>query len=201
MNDSKIIEHFFSITSPWTYLGIDRLHEMAARHGVRVIHKPADFGQIFAVSGGLPLPKRSPQRQAYRMAELFRWRDHLGIPINPSPKHFPAQGWPAAGMVTAAREQGLECGPLAAGILRAIWAEERNIDDRATLKEVADAAGLDGAALLEAADGEATKAQFAADTQEAIDRHVFGAPTYIYGDMLLWGQDRLEFLERALAKG
>lgn len=197
----KVVEHFFSITSPWTYLGIDRLHEIAARHGATVVHKPANFAEIFAVSGGLPLPKRAPQRQAYRMAELRRWRDFLGIPLNPAPKHFPAKGWPAAGMVTAAREQGLDSGRMAVAILRALWAEERNIDDLDVLEAIAGENGFDGAALIETAEGAAIKAVFAADTQEAIDREVFGAPTYIYKDVMLWGQDRLDFLERALAKG
>ncbi len=198
---TKTVEHFFAITSPWTYLGIGRLHDIAARHGATVVHKPVNLGEVFAISGGLPLPKRAPQRQAYRMAELHRWRDFLGVPLNPSPKHFPAKGWPAAGMVTAAREQGRDGGKLAEAILRALWAEERNIDDLDTLEAIAGENGFDGAALLEAAEGAAIKAVFAADTQEAIDRQVFGAPTYIYGDMMLWGQDRLDFLERALASG
>lgn len=198
---NKVVEHFFSISSPWTYLGIGRFHDIAARHGATVVHKPVNFGEIFAVSGGLPLPKRAPQRQAYRMAELHRWRDYLGIPLNPSPRHFPAQGWPSSGMVIAAREQGLDCGRLAAAILRALWAEERNIDDPDTLAAIAGENGFDGPALLESAGSDAIKATFAADTQEAIDRQVFGAPTYIYKDEILWGQDRLDFLERALQRG
>ena len=196
---AKRIDFYLSITSPWTFLGWQRFEEIAARHGVEIAYKPANFGEVFSVSGGLPLPKRAPQRQAYRLAELKRWREHLGIPITIEPKHFPAQGWPAAGMVTAAREQGLDCGGLGHAILRAVWIEERDIDDRDTLAAIAGENGLDGSALLDAAESEAVKAAFAADTKEAIDRGVFGAPSYVYRDEIFC-QDRLDFVERALAR-
>lgn len=198
---TKTIEHFFSITSPWTFLGFHRLAEIAARNGATVLHKPVDLGKVFAISGGLPLPKRAPQRQAYRLAELARWRDYLGVPINAQPKFFPVKGWPAAGMVIAARERGQDYGTLAHAILRAIWVEERNIDDIKTLEAIAAAQGFDGPALIKVAESEAVKTTFETDTQEAMDRGVFGAPTYIYNGEMFWGQDRLEFLERALKKG
>lgn len=198
---TKTIEHFFSITSPWTFLGFQRLTEIAARNGASVLHKPVDLGKVFAMSGGLPLPKRAPQRQAYRLAELARWRDYLDIPINAQPKFFPVKGWPAAGMVIAARARDLDYGTLAHAVLRAIWVEERNIDDVETLKTIAAAQGFDGPLLLKEAEGEAVKQTFDADTQEAMDRGVFGAPTYIYNGEMFWGQDRLDFLERALQKG
>jgi len=198
---TKTIEHFFSITSPWTFLGFQRLAEIAARNGAGVIHKPVDLGKVFAISGGLPLPKRAPQRQAYRLAELARWRDYLGVPINSQPKFFPVKGWPAAGMVIAARERNLDDGTLAHAILRAIWVEDRNIDDLATLEKIAAAQGFDGPALIKAAECESVKKTFETDTQEAMDRGVFGAPTYIYNGEMFWGQDRLDFLERALKKG
>jgi len=198
---TKTIEHFFSITSPWTFLGFKRLTEIAARNGAGVLHKPVDLGKVFAISGGLPLPKRAPQRQAYRLAELARWREYLGIPINAQPKFFPVKGWPAAGMVIAARERAKDYGTLAHAILRAVWVEERNIDDLATLEKIATAQGFDGPALIKAAESEAVKKTFETDTQEAMDRGVFGAPTYIYNGEMFWGQDRLDFLERAVKKG
>lgn len=197
----KTIDYFLGITSPWTYLGGERLIEIAARHGATITYKPMNMGKVFSVSGGLPLPKRAPQRQAYRLVELARWSDHLGIPLNPRPKYFPASGWPAAGMVIAAREAGQDCGRLANAFLHAVWAEERNIDDAETLRAIAGENGFDGDSLLTAAQSDAVKAAFEADTQEAIDRQVFGAPTYIYKDEPFWGQDRLELLDRALARG
>lgn len=197
----KTIEHFFSITSPWTFLGFQRLSEIAARNGATIVHKPVDLGKVFSVSGGLPLPKRAPQRQAYRLVELARWRTYLGIPLNVQPKFFPVKGWPAAGMVIAARERNQDYGTLAHAILRAVWVEERNIDDAATLEAIAAAQGFDGRALIAAAESDAVKKTFETDTQEAMERGVFGAPTYVYKGEMFWGQDRLDFLERAVKQG
>jgi 2-hydroxychromene-2-carboxylate isomerase len=196
---SKRVDYYFSPVSPWTYLGHDRFADIARRHGAQVAVKPVDYGVIFPQSGGLPLGKRAPQRQAYRLMELKRWKERLGVPLNVQPRFFPADANPAALAIVAAAPSGAEAQMrLAGAILRALWAEEQNIADPATLRAVADKAGLDGDQLLAAAP--AAKTQFDAFTQEALARGVFGAPTYAYRDELFWGQDRLDFLERALAK-
>ena len=144
------------------------------------------------------LGKRAPQRQAYRLMELKRWREHIGVPLTVQPKFFPVDANPAALAIVAAAPSGAEAQMrLAGAMLRALWAEEQNIADPATLRAAAAQAGLDGDKLLAAAPG--AKAQFDAFTQEALARGVFGAPTYVYRDELFWGQDRLDFLDRALA--
>jgi len=84
------IDYYASLNSPWTHLGAQRLEALAARHRAEVRIFPVNFGVIFPASGGLPLPKRAPQRQAYRLMELERWRAHLGIPIHIKPRFFPA---------------------------------------------------------------------------------------------------------------
>ncbi|MCP5373874.1 MAG: 2-hydroxychromene-2-carboxylate isomerase [Hyphomicrobiales bacterium] len=197
---TKIIDYYYSQISPWTYLGHDRLRALAAKYGAQVNYKPVNHGEVFPRTGGLPLPKRSPERQAYRLVELARWRDHLGIPLNLKPRHFPVPEWPAAGMVIAAGGRGLDAGALSGAFFRAVWAEERDISDRDTLVAIAEECGHDGAALLEEGESAATRALYDAQTEEAIARGVFGAPTYFYRDEQFWGQDRLEFLERALAR-
>ena len=98
------IDYYASLNSPWTHMGAARIEAMAAAHGASLRVYPVDFGEIFANSGGLPLPKRSPQRQAYRLQELARWRAHLGIPINIQPKHFPSSEALSSGCVIALRE-------------------------------------------------------------------------------------------------
>ena len=103
---AKHVDYYVSLNSPWTYLGSKRFEAMAQKHGADVTIWPVDFGSVFAVSGGLPLPKRAPQRQAYRMMELKRWRDHLGVKITLEPKYFPSNEVPAAQCVIALREQG-----------------------------------------------------------------------------------------------
>lgn len=196
---SKRVDVYYSLASPWTYLGWRRFRDIVARTGAEATYKPVSLARVFPVSGGLPLPKRAPQRQAYRMMELKRWSAHLGIPINFEPRHFPVDEGLAARMVIAHRQRGGDPAPLSGAILAAVWAEERDIADPATLRAIAAAEGLDGAALLAAAEDEAARAAYAADTEEAIERGVFGAPTFIVDGELFWGQDRLDFVERALA--
>ena len=197
----KIVDYFFTPVSPWTYLGGARLEAIVRKHGAELRYKPCDYGKVFPVSGGLPVGQRPKQRQAYRLMELERWRDHLGIKLNIHPKHFPVPSDFAARTIVAAKQGGADPGKLANALLRAVWAEERDVSDRATVAAICDENDLDGTALTDAANGAAARAEFDANTAEAIERQVFGAPTYIYRDKLYWGQDRLDFLDRALAAG
>ncbi len=195
---SKTIDYYFSLVSPYTYLGDAVFTEIAARHGATVHRKPMELGKIFPQTGGLPLPKRAPARQTYRMMELKRWREYRGLPLNLEPKFFPAAEWPAAGMVIAAENQGLDSAALVNGILTAVWAEERDIADGGTLKAIAGERGLDGEALLAATEDEVLKAAYGENTEQALAAGVFGAPSYVLDDELYWGQDRLDFVDRVL---
>ncbi len=195
---SKTINYYISLVSPFTYLGDALVTEIAARHGAVIRRKPMELAKIFPETGGLPLPKRAPARQAYRLVELERWREHRGVALNLQPKFVPAPEWPAAGMVIAAQDQGLDCGSLVNGILTAVWAEDRDIADTDTLKAIAGKCGLDGGALLVAAENDAVKAAYGANSEQALAAGVFGAPSYVFENKLYWGQDRLEHLEGAL---
>ena len=195
---TKTIDYYFSVNSPWMYLGHARFVTIAKRAGAHVNVKPMDSARVFAASGGLPLPQRPRQRQLYRMAELKRWRAHLGIPINLEPKHFRVPTEMAARLIIAADLKDLNALALTGFLGKAVWEEERDISDPDTLKAIAAEHGRNAELLWEAAQAPETKAAYDAYTQEAIDRQVFGAPTYVYRDELFWGQDRLDFLERAL---
>jgi hypothetical protein len=98
----KTVSYYFTPASPWTYLGHARFVEMAKRHGATVRLRPVDLGRVFPVSGGLPLAKRAPQRQAYRLHELARWRDAVGVPLTIHPKFFPVPADLAALTIIAA---------------------------------------------------------------------------------------------------
>jgi 2-hydroxychromene-2-carboxylate isomerase len=195
---AKTIDYYFSPVSPWTYLGHERFREIARKQGATIAVKPVDYGRIFPVSGGLPVAKRPPQRQAYRLIELERWRKHLGVPMNVQPKFFPYDARLAA-LVTIAADDADKAMILAGAFLRGCWAEEKNMADEAEVAAVIRAAGLESNALLKQANAPETAARFESFTDEAIARQVFGAPTYVYKEELFWGQDRLEFLDRALA--
>ncbi|GAB4392187.1 MAG: 2-hydroxychromene-2-carboxylate isomerase [Kiloniellaceae bacterium] len=198
---SKVVDYYLTLISPWTYLGSARFAEIATRHGAEIRVKPVNFGEVFPRTGGLPLPKRAPERQAYRMMELKRWRAFLDIPINLEPKFFPANDQLAARLVLAAGETGGKPLDLAQAFGKAVWEEERNIADEATCRAIAEETGHDAAALLAKAGEEAMQQRYEKLTEEAISRGVFGAPSYVYKDEIYWGQDRLDFLDRALAQG
>jgi 2-hydroxychromene-2-carboxylate isomerase len=198
---SKPIDYYFTPISPYTYLGHERFLEIAARHGKTIAVKPVDYGRIFPASGGLPLKQRAPQRQAYRLIELERWSKHLGKAFNVKPKFFPVSPDAAAKWIIAAQARGAaDALRLAGALLRAVWAEERDISDEPTLASIASGEGLDPALLAAGAASPDTASRYDALTQEAIERQIFGAPTYVYRDEPFWGQDRLDFLDRALAK-
>jgi carboxymethylenebutenolidase len=189
---------YYALGSPWTYLGWQRFRDLAAQAGAQAHYRPVRMADVFKVSGGLPLGQRAPQRQAYRMMELRRWREELGIPLNLEPKFFPVDDSLAACMVVALGQRGGDMGALSGACLEAVWAEERDIADPATLVAIAGEQGLDGAELLAAARTPAAKAGYQANTDAAIAAGVFGAPTFVIGDQLFWGQDRLDFVARAL---
>ncbi len=197
------VDYYASLNSPWTHLGAARLEAMCAKHGATVRIFPVDFGAIFPATGGLPLPKRAPQRQAYRMMELVRWRDFLGIPIKLEPKHFPSPELAAAGCVIALRETMGDAPAirLAHRVLKAMWEEEETASDPATLARLIDECGLDAGTVMALGAEPRWLERRAADTQAALARGVFGAPSYVIGDEIFWGQDRLDFVERRLARG
>ena len=194
------IDYYLSLNSPWTYMGSGPFAEIARRYGVTVNVKPCKFGPIFEQTGGLPLPKRSPQRRAYRLMELRRWREVRGIPLNVEPRYFPSDDLAAIRLVIAAKLQGKDAHRLSLEFGRAIWEREESLADAAVMAAAAQRAGLDASALR--ADGptdaelDALYDQF---TQDALKAGVFGAPSYVLpSGEIFWGQDRLELLERAL---
>jgi len=198
MSTHPHIDYYFSVISPWAYLGDARLQDLAKRASAQVTYHPLGSPDLFPATGGLPLKDRAQQRKDYRLVELARWSKHLGIALNLQPQHFPTPEAAASKLILAAQDAGQNVGPLLSGIFKAVWADELNVSDPDTLVMLADKSGLDGKALLEASSAAHFDTAFTDTTQAAIKRGVFGYPTYVYNDELFWGQDRLSFLEDAL---
>lgn len=198
---SITIDYYFTPQSPWTYLGHQRFAQIAAAAGAAVRVLPVDFGKVFPLSGGLPLGQRAPQRQAYRLVELQRFSEHLQVPLNRQPKFFPVGGDPAARLITAVDQQDGSAAAmtLAGAIFRAVWAEERDIASDEVLAEIQLAHGGDSARMAQSKTAEIQQL-YEANTQQAISAGVFGAPSYVVNGEIFWGQDRLDYLERRLAK-
>ena len=198
---AKTIDYYFALVSPWSYLGHDRFVAICTKHGAAVNVNPVDLSRVFPVSGGLPLAKRAPQRQAYRLVELARWSAQLGMPLNVQPKFAASGGGLGASWILAAHERGAhEALQLTGALMRARWAEERDIADPPTLERIAAGLGLDAATLAPRAASPEIAARCDALTQQAIDRQVFGVPWYVVDGEPFWGQDRLDFLDRKLAQ-
>lgn len=196
------ITYYMTLNSPWTYLGSAKLAELAGRYGQTVDIKPVKFGVIFPETGGLPLPKRAPARQAYRLMELKRWREVRGLPLVIQPKFFPSDETRGTRVLIAAKLAGADAHALATEMGRAIWEREENLGEWSVIQAAAKRAGLDADAIAKAgpSDAELDKIHDAW-TAEALARGVFGAPTYyLESGEFFWGQDRLELLERELAK-
>jgi len=197
------IDYYFTPQSPWAYLGHARFAAIAKTHRAQVNVLPVDLGgKVFPVSGGLPLAKRAPQRQAYRLVELKRFSEFLDMPLNLHPKYFPVASDDAAKLIIAVDlHDGADAAMAITGaLLRAVWADERNIADESHLAALLAVAKLP-ARRIDDAQSQAVHERYEADSQRAIDAGVFGAPTFIIDGEMFWGQDRLDFVERRLRRG
>ena len=197
---------FYSLSSPWAYFAGPKQQDIVRRHRIRLVLKPYDFQEVAPRTGGVPLRTRPEPRRTYHALELDRWRKYLGMPLQLTPKHYPAdgkpEGWnkPPGWMVIAAQERGLDAQLLSHALLRALWAEERNTSDPKERAAVADENGLPGKELVAEETSTKVQALYRAYSDEAERLGVFGAPTYILEGERFWGQDRLDFLDRALEK-
>jgi 2-hydroxychromene-2-carboxylate isomerase len=194
-----VVDYYFVPQSPWTYLGHQRFHAIARQAGADIRVRPVDLGKIFPLTGGLPLPQRAPARQAYRLVELRRWADALGLPLHLHPTFFPVPGDAAARLILAVdAAHGSDASmDLSGRVLRAVWAEQRNINDAGTLAALLTEAGQPDSVLAAAGTPEVQQ-RYEEATQQALQAGVFGAPSYVVDGELFWGQDRLDFLERRL---
>jgi 2-hydroxychromene-2-carboxylate isomerase len=197
---------YYSLSSPWAYLAGPQLQDIVRRHRARLLLKPYDFQSVVLKTGGMPLRTRLPPRRAYHEVELARWSEYLGIPLVLKPRHYPQvitdpdwnkhAGW----TVIAAQDAGLDAFPLSHAILRAVWAEERDIAVADVRSRIADENGYDGAALVAAEQSPRVQELYCTYSGEALELGVFGAPSFVLDGVIYWGQDRLGFVDRALAR-
>jgi 2-hydroxychromene-2-carboxylate isomerase len=196
---SRRVDYYFSLASPWAYIGHAPFMEIARRHGLTLNHKPIFLGRLFAETGGQPLPQRHPARQRYRMLELQRWRQKRGLNFNLKPKFWPFDVTLADRFVIAVTAAGKDPDPFLRRAFAGVWEEERNLADPIVVAELAEAAGLDSTSLIETARGSMTEALYGLNLENAVANDVFGSPGYVLDGEVFWGQDRLELLDDAVA--
>ena len=195
------VDYFFSMVSPWAYIGHDAFHGIVTRHGVTVNYRPVALLEAFDRTNTARLPDRHQTRKDYRMLELQRWREKRGLSFNLQPAHWPFPFETADHMVIAAVQAGQDPSGFMKNVFKGAWEEERNMAEEVELVAAADAAGLSGAELLEAAKSDAPGEVYRANTEDFLGRGGFGAPTWFLNGEMFWGQDRIDLLEDAIASG
>ena len=192
------IDYYFSVLSPWAYFAGSRLEEIAARHGALIAYKPVDPAVVFERTGGLPLAQRPAARKAYRLQELRRASAKTGLPYHEQPAHWPTDALPASTALIAVADKGGDVARLARSLMAAVWTGQKDIAEPAVLAEALALIGEDAGALRDPM--AKARETFAALTDEAVAKGVFGVPSYLVGDELFWGQDRLDDLDWHLSR-
>ncbi|MGQ3670888.1 2-hydroxychromene-2-carboxylate isomerase [Xanthobacter sp. TB0136] len=191
------IEYYFSIGSPWAYIGLAPFTALAAQHGVEVQAFPIS---LIEENGGIYVRNRPEARRAYWLKDLHRWAAHRGKVLNMN-RNGLADPTPAALLVIAAQQQGLDGLALARALQEAFWERAENIGDLAISAAIADRLGLPGATLAAQAGSASVEAQWQANYERARAAGVFGVPSFLYQGTLYWGQDSLPFLGHHLRTG
>jgi 2-hydroxychromene-2-carboxylate isomerase len=193
----KQVEFFFDVGSPFSHIAWRALPEIAARNGAEIVWRPILIGGIFKATGNVS-PMTVPAKGSYSTIDLYRWAEYYGIPFQMNP-HFPINTLPLMRGATAmlmrspkALETYLDA------IYPAMFEQPVNLGDVQEIGKVLARAGIDPQALLAEIGTDAVKDKLRTDTDEAVQRGVFGAPTFFVGKEMYWGQDRLMFVERAL---
>lgn len=195
---AESIDYYFSLVSPWAYLGHAKFVALARHHGLTINYCPVNLPDVFAESGGLPLPKRHPARQRYRLLELQRWRVKRDVDLEIHPKFWPFDHQFADRTVLAASLLGHDPAAYLELCFKGVWAHDLNLADQAVLEGLARRAGLDPVALFAAADSEPVIEAYKGNVAKALADNVIGSPCYVRRGEVFWGQDRLELLEDAI---
>lgn len=198
---SVSVEYYFGMNSPFAFLGHDTFMNMASELEFSIVYRPVKLGDVFAQTGGLPLPKRHPARQYYRLIELQRWREKRGLNFHIKPKFFPFDASLADRTVIAITEAGQDPAPFMALAFRSTWQQEEDLADEAVIIEDLEKAGMKGKALVESAMSDAIGDIYDNNTAVAIEKNCVGSPCYVLNGEPFWGQDRLELLGEAIKSG
>ena len=199
----ETLEYYYALASPWSFIGNQKLIEIAAAHDLTIDPIIIDYDEMFRAADTIPLPQRPILRKKYRLIDLKRWAEFRNVEFNTEPEFYEGEvkepnEREGACMVVAAKEAGLDSLRLAHAISRALWAEERFPFTKDELIRIANTEEFDGDQLWEKAKDESTALTYQANTRKSIERGVFGMPFYIVRDQPYWGQDRLELMEHQL---
>lgn len=193
----KHFEFWFDFGSPASYLAHTQMASLAENCGAQAHYRPMLLGGVFQATGNHS-PATIPAKGAYTFTDFDRFAARYGVPLNRNP-HFPINTLMLMrGAVGLQLREPARFMAYVDAMFRAIWVEAQNLNDPSTVGAVLHVAGFNPAALLALTQDAEVKDRLKAVTQEAIDRGVFGAPTFFVGDQMFWGQDRIDFVKEAL---
>ena len=198
---SRSIAYYFTVVSPWAYIGHDLFTRIARKHGATIDYRPVNLGEVFPQSGGLPLTKRHPLRVAYRTMELKRWREKRGLDFALKPKGWPFDPGLADRVALALLARGEDPNAYLSNAFRAVFETELNLGDAANVAAVLKESGHDADALIADAQSQPIRDAYAANNEAALAAGVFGSPSFVLDGEVFWGQDRIEALDDALTSG
>lgn len=194
---SQTIEFFFDPASTYSYLAATQIEAFAKAHGTTVSWKPFLLGKAFEATGN-KMPAAIPAKGKYLFKDATLWAKLYKVPFA-FPKNFPLNSVLASRAIIAADQAGQGM-PFALAALTGYWAEGADLTQPDTVAAIASKLGLDGAAIVAATAEPAVKDVLRANTEDAIARGVFGAPTFFIGKQMFWGNDRLPLMS-AFLKG
>jgi 2-hydroxychromene-2-carboxylate isomerase len=194
---AKTLEFYFDVGSPAAYLAWTQLPQLVRETGAQLQHKPMLLGGVFQATGNHS-PMTVPPKGRYMMADLERFARRYGVPFSHNP-FFPINTLNLMRGATALAQRDADrFAPYVDAMFRAIWVEGRDMNDPTVVAGVLQSAGFDAGAIFALTQEPAVKDALKACTQEAVERGVFGAPTFFIGPRMFWGQDRLDFVKEAL---
>ncbi|WP_295811438.1 2-hydroxychromene-2-carboxylate isomerase [uncultured Nitratireductor sp.] len=195
------VDYYFTSASPFTYLGHQAFRTVLDKHGAKARVKPINLMGVWEISGAVPPAKRPPVRQRMRLVELQRIADFRGLPINKTPRHWPVDPALSDHVITALVAAGHDPLSYMERVFAALWANEENIADPDTLEKYLELEKFDAASILKKAQSEAVAEIRTQNTKDAVEADAVGVPTYVLNGEAFFGQDRVEYLDHALASG
>ncbi|MDH1706454.1 2-hydroxychromene-2-carboxylate isomerase [Acinetobacter johnsonii] len=195
----KTVEFYFDLGSPYSYLAYYRLLQMAEQQEIQIVYKPILLGGVFKATGNRS-PIEIPVKGVYSILDMQRWAEYYQIPMQMNP-HFPMNTLTLMHILTGVQLLSLEKFEQVLKLLfDAMFATQQNLNEPTVLAEVLKPSGFSVEDIMSMVQSEVVKQKLITETEQAIQRGIFGAPTFFVGDEMYWGQDRLHFVEQALNK-
>jgi len=193
------IEHFFTPVSGYAYLGHEAMLRIARAAGVRVRQRPVDIAKVFEACGITPPVKQSEAKRAWRRLDMRRWAERRGLPLKERPLFWPTDGARAARTIVALDIMNGPVDRFVSAVLGACWARDLDISEARTIALLLNECGADVAAVMAYAESGEAQVAYEANTRDAIAAGAVGSPFYRIGGEVFFGQDRLDFVQSALA--